>query len=126
MPLPLQKVDHPSGKPKQKSKRYYRKPFEDNWMERLAQQIQTQTNNNSGGMSLYNARRLVDTYGVQPCEAALKRMQWLRRRNRDITNAAGFMVVVSRVMWRLQHGCRDLGSIAPRFRGEPARHRHKQ
>jgi hypothetical protein len=110
-------------KPKQKSKRYYRKPLKDSRMEALAQQILAQTSDNSGGMSLYNARRLVDTYGVQPCEAALKRMQWLRRRNTAITNAAGFMIVVSRVMWRLQHGRTDLGSVAPRFRGEPVRRR---
>jgi hypothetical protein len=124
--LAAQRFDPPLAKPKQKSKRYYRRPLTDSRMEGLAQQIQLRTNANSnGGMSLYNARRLVDTYGVEPCEAALKRMAWLRRRNKAITNAAGFMVVVSRMMWRLQHGCTDLGSTAPRFRGEPARRRNK-
>jgi hypothetical protein len=55
-----------------------------------------------------------DPHGV-PCEASLKRMIWLRKRNKT-TNSACFMAVVSRVIWRLQHDFTDLGSVAPRFR----------
>jgi hypothetical protein len=99
-------------------KRSYRKPFDDDRMERLAQQIHAQTNpdpsGNTNGMSLCNARRLVDTYGVGVVEKTMKRMLWLRERGK-IQNAAGFLVIVSRVTWRLEHGATDLGSTAPRF-----------
>jgi hypothetical protein len=106
--------------PPVRTKHFYRKPLPDSRMEELAQKIFRETSANSGSMSLYNARRLVDTYGAEPCEAALKRMVWLQKRNK-ITNPAGFLVVVARVMWRQQHNATELGSSAPRFRGEPRR-----
>jgi hypothetical protein len=74
-------------------------------------------------MSLANARRLLDTFGVQPVEAALKRMVSMRRKGK-ITNPAGFLVVASRVTWRRQNGAMELGTSAPRFRSE-RRHARK-
>ncbi len=110
-----------------KRKRHYRKPLADERMERLAQQIHTQTNRspygNPNGMSIFNARRLVDTYGVGAVESALKRMVWMRERDK-ITNPSGFMVTVSRTLWRQQNGATDLGTSAPRFKGEPTRKGH--
>jgi hypothetical protein len=47
-------------------------------------------------------------------------MVWLRRKGK-INSPAGFLVVASRLAWRVQHGATDLGAVAPRFRGEPTR-----
>jgi hypothetical protein len=118
-PISVQHTQPEFHRPPVRSKRYYRRPLNDSRMEEGAQKIYKETSANTGGMSLPNARRLVDTYGVEACEAALKRMLWLRRRNKAINNAAGFLVVVTRLLWRLQHGATDLGSTAPRFRAEP-------
>lgn len=107
-----------------KRKRHYRKPLADQRMERLAQQIHTQTNRspygNPNGMSIFNARRLVDTYGVAAVEQAFKRMVWMQERGK-ITNPSGFMVTVSRTLWRQHHETTNPGTPAPRFRGEPTR-----
>ncbi len=100
------------------SKRYFRRPLADERQERLAQRLHEQTN--PCGLSLSNARRLVQTYGTVPVEAALKRMRELREKGK-IENAAGFLVVAARTEWRKQHGATELGSWAPRFRGEPQR-----
>jgi hypothetical protein len=58
--------------PSRKSKRYYRKPLPDEQMERLAQQVHRLTNTHSDrnidGLSIFNARRLVETYGVGPAQ----------------------------------------------------------
>lgn len=109
---------------KPKSKRFFRRPLADERMEQLAKQVHAQTNpslhGNPDGLSIFNARRLVDTYGVGPVEAALKRMGWLRDRGK-LTSAAGFMITVSRIEWRKQNGATDLGSPAPRFQAEPTR-----
>jgi hypothetical protein len=113
---------------KPKSKRYYRKPLPDEHMEHLAQQVHAQTNpgsdGNAQGLSIFNARRLVETYGVGSVEAAFRRMVWLRDRGR-VKNAAGFMVIASRMLWRNQHGVTDLDAPVPRFQGEPERKARK-
>jgi hypothetical protein len=100
-----------------RSKRFYRKPLADSRMEYLAEQVHAET---TKGMSLANARRLLDTYGVPPVGKALKRMVWLRQKG-NIRNPAGFLVVASRIAWRIQNGASELGRAAPCFRGEPAR-----
>jgi hypothetical protein len=107
-----------------KRKRHYREPLADERMERLAQQIHTQTNRslygNPNGMSIFNARRLVDTYGVAAVEQAFKRMVWMQEQSK-ITNPSGFIVTVSRTLWRKQHETTDPGTPAPSFKGEPSR-----
>jgi hypothetical protein len=128
-PTPIQRQPEANTQPELqqspvRSKRFYRRPLKDSRMEEVAQQIYSETSANSDGMSIYNARRLVDTYGVEPCEAALKRMIWLQKRNK-IANPAGFLVVVSRMMWRLQNGATDLGAPAPRFNDHTNRKRRQ-
>jgi hypothetical protein len=103
--------------PPVRSTRYYRRPLADSRMEHLAGQVHAETGQ---GMSLTNARRLVDTYGAKPVEFALKRMWWLRQKDR-IRSPAGFLLVASRIAWRAQHGATELGMAAPRFRGECGR-----
>lgn len=117
-------VEHTRQFTKPKSKRYYRKPLPDERMERLAQQVHLETTADMANerMSLSNARRLLDTYGAQPVETALKRMVWLRERGK-ISKPAGFMMVASRIAWRVENGATGLGMPAPRFKGEPGRKR---
>jgi hypothetical protein len=120
--LPVQQMPSPStptlpqqgAGPPVRSKRYYRRPLADGRMESLAGKVHVETGQS---MSLRNARRLVDTYGAKPVEAALKRMVWLRRKDR-IRSPAAFLVVASRMEWRVQHDATGLGVPAPRFRGD--------
>lgn len=116
-----------TAKQEPKSKRFYRKPLADSRLEALARQVHLET---AGGapnqrMSLCNARRLVDLYGLSPVETMLKRMLWLRKKG-QIKSPSGFMVVASRVAWRVQNNAVELGTAAPRFRGEPARSRRRR
>jgi hypothetical protein len=110
--LPQQRTGPPV-----RSKRYYRRPLADSRLEYLAGQVHMETGQ---GMSLANARRLVDTYGAKPVEFALKRMRWLRQKDR-IRSPAGFLLIASRIAWRAQHGATELGMAAPRFPGECGR-----
>lgn len=96
------------------SRRKYHRPLPDERAERLASRLWATIED----FSLMNARRLVTTYGVEPVEAALKKMLWLQARGR-ISNPGGFMVTASRVSWRIQHRKTGLGDPAPRFRAEP-------
>jgi hypothetical protein len=117
LPVQLQRSPSTPALPQQqagppvRSQRYYQRPLADSQLEYLAGQVHVETGK---GMSLSNARRLVDTYGVQPVEATLKRMVWLRRKGK-LSSPAGFLVVASRVEWRAQHGATELGMPAPRF-----------
>jgi hypothetical protein len=78
----------------------------------LAQQLYQVTRGSpQKALSLRNARRLVETSGVDAVAAALKKMVWLGEQGR-ITDAAGFMVVASRVSWRVQHGQTEPGMRA--------------
>jgi hypothetical protein len=106
-----------SARTERRRPRSYRRPLPDSRMEQLAQRVHQETGQ---GMSVANSRRLLDTYGAQPVGFALKRMVWLRRKGK-INSPAGFLVVASRLAWRVQHGATDLGAVAPRFRGEPTR-----
>jgi len=99
-----------------RSPRTYRRPLPDSWMEQLAQRVRVETDL---GMSIANARRLLDTYGTRPVEFALKRMVWLQRKGK-INSPAGFLVVASRLAWRIQNGATELGMTAPRFRVKQA------
>ena len=129
--MPMENVQRASPdipvKPALKSKRFYRRPLADRRMEWLAQQIHLVTSAGAAHerMSLCNARRLLDTYGAKPVETALKRMVWLRQKGK-ISSPAGFLVIASRVAWRVQHGATEFGDGAPRFRGEPGRKARKR
>jgi hypothetical protein len=96
------------------SKRKYHRALPDERDERLANRLWATIKD----FSLMNARRLVTTYGVEPVEAALKKMLWLQARGK-INNPGGFIVTASRVSWRIQNRKTGLGDSAPRFRAEP-------
>lgn len=98
----------------QESKRKYHRSLADERAERLAKRLWATIED----FSLVNARRLVTTYGVEPVEAALKKMLFLQARGR-INNPGGFIVTASRVSWRIQNRKCGLGDSAPRFRAEP-------
>jgi hypothetical protein len=113
--LPQQRAG-PPVRVERRSQRYYRRPLADNRMEYLAGRVhlETSASTSAQGMSLCNARRLVDTYGVQPVQTALKRMMWLRGKGK-IRSPAGFLVIASRIAWRVQNGATELGMAAPRY-----------
>jgi hypothetical protein len=99
----------------------YGYPLADAEVEALAALIRAATSEKADqAMSLHNTRRLVDTYGVSAVEAAFKKLVWLREHGR-IADPAGFMVVASRVSWRVQQGQTELGMRAPRFEAEKRR-----
>jgi hypothetical protein len=95
-------------------------------LEQMAQAVRQQTTLNSTEhtMSLNNARILIRTYGTKVVNAALNKLRWLQKEG-EISNPAGFMVTAARICWRKQNGATQLGSPAPRFRGEPCRKRCK-
>ncbi len=96
------------------SKRKYRQPLADERAERLANRLWATIKD----FSVPNARRLVTTYGIEPVEAALKKMLFLQA-NGKINNPGGFIVTASRISWRVQNRKSGLGDSAPRFRAEP-------
>ena len=94
-------------------KRQFRRPLADFAAEHTACQIYRSIDE----ISLPNARRLVDTYGSQPVEAALRKFRWLKTQNK-VTRPVGLLVTLARVSWR---AVQKNESPAPRFRAEPAR-----
>ena len=72
----------------------------------------------TGNMSIFNARRLVATFGYQPVAATVGKLAWLKRQQR-VVNPAGFMVTAARVSWRKHHGAETLNQPAPHFTAEP-------
>lgn len=98
------------------SKRYFRKPLPDAQAERLAQRVRIIT----GNMSIYNARRLVHTYGHDPVKGSLNKMSWLYSKGR-VDNPAAFLITAARISWRVANGADDPQCSAPRFQAEPPR-----
>lgn len=94
-------------------KRQFRRPLADFAAERTACHVYRVVD----AISLPNARRLVDAYGSQPVEAALRKFRWLKAQGK-VTRPAGLLVTLARMSWRAsqrQH------TPAPRFHAEPAR-----
>jgi hypothetical protein len=108
-------------KTRRKTDRYYHRPLTDQRQERLAKRVHAYTNperytpgalqallgdvpqNSSGrGLSLVNARKLVDTYGFEAVSRTLNKAMWMGRTlgAGRINNPAGFLIVASRVEWR--------------------------
>lgn len=94
-------------------KRQFRHPLADFAAERAACQIYRMIDE----ISLPNARRLVDTYGNQPVEDALRKFRWLKAQNK-VRRPVGLLVTLARMSWRASQ---TNHVPAPRFRAEPAR-----
>ena len=94
-----------------RSKRRFKRSLPDAGAERIAQRVYTAIDR----LSLPNARRLVDTYGIEPVLAALLKLNLLRDRG-SIRNAPGLLVTMVRAAWQARHN-----HLAPRFVAEPAR-----
>jgi hypothetical protein len=111
-------VSHNATKkaPERRSRRFFRRPLPRASDEQLAMRVHQAV----PGLSQYNARRLVDTYGCVPVEATLRKLNYLRAQDK-ISNPAGFMITATRVSWRVHHGADQPGMAAPRFVPEPAR-----
>jgi hypothetical protein len=92
----------PPSEPKtypKRNVRFYKKPLPNDKDEWLAQQIYRAT----GNLQEIEARQLVDKYGREAVGRALGRMEFMRGKG-DLQNPAGFMKVVSRVLWRSTQG----------------------
>ncbi len=98
---------------KPRSKRYFHNALPDAAAEQLAQQVVSTT----GNMSVYNARRLVETFGYQAVKSTVRKLTWLKRQN-HVANPAGFMVTAARVSWLNQVQFQS-GEPAPKFEAEP-------
>jgi hypothetical protein len=94
-----------------RSARFFRSQLPDAQHERLAQWV----HKDLPDLSLPNARRLVETYGLAPIEQSLKRL-WVLVGKGKLHNPAGFLITASRAAWTRQHG----GS-APVFHAQPVR-----
>ncbi len=102
-------------RPANHATRFYRSPLPDAQHEHLAQWVHRDVPD----LSLPNARRLVDAYGLAPVEQSLKRL-WVLVGKRKLRNPAGFLITASRAAWSRQHG----GS-APVFHAQPIRKSRK-
>jgi hypothetical protein len=94
-------------------RRQFRRPLPDFVAERTACRVYRVID----AISLPNARRLVETYGSEPVEAALRKFRWLKAQGK-VTNPPGLLVTLARVSWRASQ---RQEMPAPRFRAEPTR-----
>ncbi len=92
-------------------KRRFKRPLVNAVAEQLAQRAFTAI----GNLSLPNARRLVETYGNEAVQAALRKLSWLRE-NYGISNPVGMLVTLTRTSWRSRHQ-----QPAPGYHTEPLR-----
>ncbi|MBZ0293850.1 MAG: hypothetical protein K8L99_14890, partial [Anaerolineae bacterium] len=102
----------PKKSEKRLKKRFFRQALPDAWMEGVAQE----TYQSVDGLSIFNARRLVHTYGADVVRSTLRRFQWLHRRGK-VNNPPGFMLTAVRVDWRAAHDWQP----APMLKLEPKR-----
>ncbi len=135
---------------KPKSRRYYRHPLPNKHMEQLAHRIHAFTNphkypidqrqrilhgydslnikvlkgSDRQGMAIYNARRLIETFGFEAVNRTLKKAIWMQERcgADKIYDPAGYLVVASRIEWRNLHP-EASGKQVPRFKAEKRRKR---
>lgn len=110
--LPLDPVSIPEKPQKRLKKRFFHQMLPDGVMESVAEELYRLVK----GLSVFNARRLVYTYGVEIVRPVLRRFQWLHRRGK-INNPAGFILTALRVEWRAANDWLP----APALRLEPKR-----
>lgn len=101
--------------PPTRSQRYYRQPLEDTQGEYVAQKVAATIPK----LSLVNARRLVDAYGVESVKPTLYRTTKLLERQR-LRNPAGYLITAARVKWQVLHHW-QAGAYCPEFKAEPQR-----
>lgn len=109
--LPLVAALSPVGK------RHYRRPLEDSQNEYFAKKITAMISD----ISLTNARRLVEAYGVASIKPTLYRASKLLEDGK-LRNPAGFLITAARVKWQMLHNW-QIGDCCPQFKGEPQRKR---
>lgn len=103
---------------KLKSVRFYRTPLPNDFQESLAQRLYKAIHE----MSIFNARRLVDLYGVTVVNATLSRTLALMWKG-QITNPAGFMITAIQTTWRERYGW---GIPKPEFKTQPLRRKRQK
>ena len=103
--------------PPKRSKRYFRQPLPDKAAERTAVRVADGTPN----LSIFNARRLVETFGAAAVAQAFEQMTYQQKHDK-LRNPAGFMVIVSSMCWRKLN---PTALKRPRFEAEPQRRKRK-
>ena len=83
---------------KPRRKRFFRQPLPDAGLEALAREMRESV----AGLSLCNARRLIDTYGAAVIAPVLRRCVWLDQRGK-VAHPAAFLLTAIRVSWRAAH-----------------------
>lgn len=102
--------------PQKAGKRRFRQPLLDMAAERVACRVYKHVPD----MSLPNARRLVETYGAETVDTALRKFRWLKDAGK-VKRPAGLMVTLARVSWYARQRRTGPGMAAPRFTAEPRR-----
>lgn len=108
-----QNAQRPQAAPEKASKRQYRQPLPDAKQEQAAEQLR----DGLPGLVIFNARRLVVTYGVAVALRTLGRVQWYIKQGYKIRNVAGFFITKIRQVYRELH---PEGRV-PEFEAEPKR-----
>lgn len=113
----------PPARPPRKTRRYYRQALPDVALENIAQRVYTATTrptdptNTGHELSLPNARRLVETFGFEAVQHALKELDYQRSKGK-VRNPAGFLITVCGTRWRILNP--DVLK-RPQFTAEPRR-----
>jgi hypothetical protein len=94
--LPIQTHEAPTPKPPhRRTRRFYRKPLAapyEEWAAKKVYEMKT-------GLSLVNARRLVDTYGVDAVMKAADRTRALLTAGK-LSSPGGFIITTTQMYWR--------------------------
>jgi hypothetical protein len=106
---------HPAT-PQKAGKRRFRQPLLDMAAERAACRVYKHVPD----ISLPNARRLVETYGPETVDTALRKFRWLKDAGK-VERPAGLMITLARVSWHARQRQTGPGMAGPRFAAEPRR-----
>lgn len=122
----------------QRPKRFYRQPLRDSGLEDLAVRVHEFTNpnktwakknhhraqNDANGLSITNARRLVELYGFVAVQKALNKAIWMQEKG-FLQKRAGLIITQSRLNWREAHGNPPFDQV-PQFKAEQRASRRKK
>ncbi|RMF68241.1 MAG: hypothetical protein D6742_05650 [Cyanobacteria bacterium J069] len=138
--IPDTPAPKPHFPPPERPKRFYRQELADSGSEKLAIRIHEFTNPNKTkarqnqrgsqkdkdpkGLSLANARRLIEIYGYTAVIKALNTAIWMQQKS-ILRNPAGMIIEKSRLNWRAEHP-QAIHEEVPKFQAEKRAARRKK
>lgn len=136
--IPDTPAPKPHFPPPERPKRFYRQELSDSGPEKLAVRVHEFTNPNKtkarqnqrrsqkdpNGLSLANARRLIELYGYTAVVKALHTATWMQQKS-ILRNPAGMIIEKSRLNWRAEHP-QALHEEVPKFHAEKRAARRKK